>query len=122
MLKEKKKWAYDAEYSYITKQCVVEYSEKMDMSAEQHCMIKFCVHLKKIPSETTVLLKEAFGKGTLGDSTIPWWHNAFVDGRESVEFEPQGGALQAVVTATNINTVAVVIEEDWHLTIRPRSR
>ncbi len=61
------------------------------MCAEQYCVIKFCVHLKKMPSETTALLKEAFGKKTLGDSAIQQWHKAFVDGQESVRFKPQGG-------------------------------
>ncbi len=38
------------------------------------------VKVKKMPSETTVLLKETFGEETLGDSTIWRWHKAFVDG------------------------------------------
>ncbi len=61
---------YDAEHSCIARQCVTEYSEKIDVSVEQRCAIKFCVCLKKTPSETTVLLKEAFGKETISDSTI----------------------------------------------------
>ncbi len=114
---ERKKRAYNAEHLCITRQCVAEYSEKMDVSAEQHCAIKFCVHLKKTSNETTVLLKEAFGMEMLGDSTIRQWHKAFVDGQESAEFEPRGGALPTVVMATNINTITTVIEEDRHLTI-----
>ncbi len=54
--------------------------KKMDVWAEQHCAIKFYERLKKMPSETTVLLKEAFGKETLDDSMIWRWHKAFVDG------------------------------------------
>ncbi len=65
-------------------------------------MIKFCVRLKKMPSETTTFLKEAFGKEMLGDSMIRWWHEAFVDGQELVEFKPRGGVPQTVVIATNI--------------------
>ncbi len=97
----------------VNRQCVTEYLEKMDVSAEQCCVIKFCMRLKKIPSEILALLKEAFGKEMLGDSTIRRWHKAFIDGRESAEFEPRGGALWTVVTATNISTVAAVIEEAW---------
>ncbi len=89
----------------------------MDVPVEQCGEIKFCVCLKKMPSETTTLLKEAFGKEMLGDSTIYQWHKVFVDRRESVEFESQGGVLQTVVTANNINTIAAVIEEDQHLTV-----
>ncbi len=48
---------------------------------------------------------------------IRWRHKAFVDICESAEFEPQGGVPQTVVTMIDINTVATVIEEDWHLTI-----
>ncbi len=92
------------------------------MSVEQRSTIKFCVCLKKMLSETTTLLKEAFGKEMLGDSTIWRWHKAFVDRRESAEFKLRVGALRTVVTATNINTVAAVIEEDRHQTVRARSR
>ncbi len=98
---------YNAEHSCIAKQCVAKHSDKIDVSAEQRCAIKFCVHLKKTPSETTALLKEA-----LGDLTIRWWHKAFVDGWESAEFEPRGDAPWTVVMATNINTISTVIKED----------
>ncbi len=83
----------------------------MDVSLEQCCAIKFCVCLKKTPSETTTLLKEAFRREVLGDLTIWWWHKAFIDGRES-QNSNTGCELQIVVTATNINTVVTVIEED----------
>ncbi len=52
----------------------------MDVYVEQCCAIKFCVRFKKMLSETTALLKEAFGKEMLGDSMIQRWHKAFVDG------------------------------------------
>ncbi len=113
---------YDAEHSCIARQCVAEYLEKMNVSAEQRCVIKFC---GQTLSETTTLLKEAFGKETFGDSTIRLWHKAFVDGRESAKFKLRGDVPQTVVTVTNINTVAAVIVEDQHLTIRastPRSK
>ncbi len=115
------KLAYNTEHSCIAGPRVAEYLEKMNVSVEQHCMIKFCVRLRKTQSETTTLLKEAFGKEMLGDSTIRRRHKAFVDGRESVEFELQGGSLRTVVTATNMNTITAIIEEDRHLTIRARS-
>ncbi len=70
MKKGKKERAYDAEHSCIAGQCVAENSEKIDVSAEQRCAIQFCVPLKKMMSETTALLKEAFGKETLGDSAV----------------------------------------------------
>ncbi len=112
-VRKEKKRANNAEHLHFARQCVVEYSEKMDVSAEQHCVIKLCVHLKKIPIETITLLKEAFGKEMLSDSTIRWWHKAIIDGRKSAEFELWGGVLQTIVTVTNINTVTAVIEEDW---------
>ncbi len=49
----------------------------------------------------------------LGDLAIGQWHKAFVDRRESVKFELQGSAPRTVVMATNINTVAAFIKEDW---------
>ncbi len=78
--KEKKQVYYR---TLVYHQCVPEYLEKMDVSGEQRCTIKFCACLKKTQSETTTLLKEAFGKEMLGDSTIRRWHKTFVDGRES---------------------------------------
>ncbi len=39
----KKKRAYNAEDLCIARQCVTEYSEKMNKSAEQCCVIKFYV-------------------------------------------------------------------------------
>ncbi len=114
----KKKRAYDVEHSCIATQCVTEYYEKMNVSAEQHCTIKFCAYLKKMSSEIIMLLKEAFRKETLGDWMIQLWHKAFVDGRESIEFELQGGVPQTVVTATNIDTITTVTEEDCHLTVQ----
>ncbi len=63
----------------VYRQCATEYSEKINKSVEQCCVIKFCVFLKKMPSEMTTLIKEAFGKKMLGDSTIWQGHNAFVD-------------------------------------------
>ncbi len=75
-----------------------------------------CV-LKETLSETTVLLKEAFGKERYMIRQFGW-HKAFVYRQKFAEFEPWGGVLQTVVTGTNINTIVTVIEEDWHLTIR----
>ncbi len=68
----------------------------MNVFVEQRCVIKFCVRFKKRPSETTVLLKKAFGKEMLSNLTIWWWHKAFVDGRESAEFKLWDGALRTV--------------------------
>ncbi len=119
--RKKEKREYDAEHSCSATH-VTEYLEKPDASAKQRCAIKFCVRLKKTPSETTTLLKKAFGKETIGDSKIRWWHKAFAYGQESVEFEARDGAPQTVVTATNINTITTVIEEDQHLSVQARSR
>ncbi len=96
----------------------LNFFKKMYVFAQQCCAIKFCVHLKKMPSETTMLLKEAFGKETLGDSTIRQWHKAFIDGRGSAEFKPPGGVPGTVVMSTNINTIAAVSEEDRHVTVQ----
>ncbi len=117
-VKKEKKVTARHKTLWIPRQCVTEYSEKMDVSEEQRCEIKFRVRLKKMPSETTVWLKEAFGKETLGDSMIRRGYKAFIDRQESAEFKPQGGAPQTVVTVTNINTNAAVVEEDCHLTVR----
>ncbi len=70
MKKERKKRACGTEHSCIARQCITEYSEKVDVSAKQRCAIKFCVHLNKTQSEMTKLLKDAFGREMFGDLTI----------------------------------------------------
>ncbi len=104
---------YDAEHLCIARQCVNEYSEKNGWACGTTLCDQILCALKETPNETTTLLKEAFGKEALGDLTIQRWHKAFVDGRKSAELE-----LQTVVMATNIDTIAAIIEEDQHLTIR----
>ncbi len=83
----------------------------MDMLAEQHYAIKFCVHLKKNTMETILLLQDVFGNEILGILMIKRWHKMFLDGRELVEFELWGGKPKNVCTVTNISTVANAIKD-----------
>ncbi len=50
----------------------------------QRICVEVCVRLEKMPKETIVLLKKAFGKKCLNKSSIKKWHKEFKDGRKSV--------------------------------------
>ncbi len=58
----------------LTRQCVPIFISSMDVSMEQCCVIKFCVHLKKNPAETILLLQGAFGEQDFGcvDDLVPY--------------------------------------------------
>ncbi len=45
--------------------------------SEQHCVIKFCMCLKKDTVETILLLREMFRNEVSGVSTIKMWHKMF---------------------------------------------
>jgi len=57
----------------------------------QRCAIKFCVKLNENVTETYEKLRKAYGERALSRTWDFRWHNAFLDGRESVEDEPRCG-------------------------------
>jgi len=58
---------------------------------EQRSAIKFCVKLNENATETYEKLKMACGEHAVSRTRVFRWHNAFLDGRESVEDEPSSG-------------------------------
>jgi len=64
-----------------------------NQNLEQRCAIKFCVKLNENAKETYEKLKRAYGEHALSRTQVFRWHNAYLDGRESVEDEPRSGNL-----------------------------
>lgn len=88
-----------------------------DLKNEMRCAIRFCHRLKKSAQETVDLLREAYKDDCLGDSTIFRWYNSFTEGRESAELIPPSGRPVTASTEVNTNTIAVLMQEDRHLTV-----
>ncbi len=52
----------------------------MDVSVEQHYVVKFCVFKKKKSTEETIFfLQQAFENEVLGLSMVKRWHKMFLD-------------------------------------------
>ncbi len=113
--KKKSTWRANDEN---TGQCLAIWVWKMNISVEQQYAIKFYVLLKKMATETTTLLQEAFGAEVFGGSTIRHWHKDLKASWESVELQPRRSVLRTIVTEVNISTVAVGIAENHILIVR----
>ncbi len=85
----------------VTRQSVPVFNSNMDVLVEQHYVIKFCVHFKKNIMETILFLQEAFRNEVLGVSMIKTCCKIFLNGRESMEFEPQGHQKGMSSVSTN---------------------
>ncbi len=88
---------------------------KIDIRVEQHAVICFYVRLGK-SSEAD--MKKAYDSECLNKTTVNLWHKSYRDGRDFVGLGPRGGTKKSVITEVNINTVATVIQEDRHVSVR----
>ncbi len=70
------------------------------------------------PAETYQEMKNVYDEECFQLRTCEWWHKEFKDGRQLAELLPYTGWLASVCTATNINTISVIIREDRHLSLR----
>ncbi len=97
---------------------VVRVARKMNSKTKPHVCVEFCVQLEKMPKETIVLLKKAFGDECLRNSSIKKWHKEFKDGQKSVHDILQCGRPRTSVTEINTNTIASIIEDNQQLPAR----
>ena len=86
-------------------------------SVEQRYASKFCKKLGKSGSETLQLLSTAYGDAVLSSAQVFRWHNAFKDGRESVEDEQRAGRPSTARTENNVARVKV-LDRDRRLQVR----
>ena len=85
---------------------------KMQRSLEQRYTIKFCAKLGKSGSETSQLLRTAYGDAVLSSVQVLRWHKAFKDGRESAEDEQCAGRPSNSRTGSNVAHVKAVLDRD----------
>jgi len=88
------------------------------MSLEQRYAINFCLKLEKSGFETLHLLMTAYGDAVLSSTQVLRWHNAFKDGRESVEDEQRTGRPSTSRTESGVVRVKAVLDRDRRLSVR----
>ena len=77
-------------------------TEMEDCNFEQRCAIKFCVKLGETGIETFNKLKQAYGEHALSKSQVFKWYKAFLEGRESIKYEPRSGRPSTSKTDNNV--------------------
>ncbi len=92
--------------------------KKMNLKTKPHFCIEFCVQLEKMPKETIMLPKKAFGDECLSNLSIKKWHKELKDGQKSVHDAPRCGGPCTLATEINSNTVVSIIEDNRHLSTR----
>jgi len=97
--------------------CVLSQA-KMQSSLEQRYAINFCAKLGKSGSETLQLLRTAYGDAVVSSAQVFRWHNAFKDGRESVEDEQCAGRPSTSRHENNVARVKAVLDRDRCLKVR----
>ncbi len=89
-----------------------------EIETEHRYIIHYCYRSGLTPAETYWEMKNVFGKDCFQLRMCEWRRKEFKDGRQLAELLPHTGRLASVCTALNINTISVIIREDWHLSLR----
>ncbi len=63
-------------------------------------------------------MKKAYDSEYLSKMTVNLWHKSYRDSRDIVGLCSHGGTKKLVITEVNINTVATVIQENRHVSVR----
>ena len=85
---------------------------------EQRLAIKFCVKLNENATETYEKLRRTYGEHALARTQVFRWHEAFLDGRESVEDEPRCARPCTSKTDESVTKVRDLVSSDRRLTVR----
>jgi transposase len=80
--------------------------------------VKFCVQLKKSPSETLKMLKTVYGESTLSKSSVFKWHKRFREGTEDVNDDERQGAPIMKQMDENVAEIREFVPYDRRLTCR----
>lgn len=79
---------------------------------EQRSNIKFCVLLKKTPTETLRMLREAYGENAVKKTHVYKWHKRFMHGRISIQDDPREGRPAKSRSNENIAVIRDIIRKD----------
>ena len=84
----------------------------MSVFHEQRICVKFCVKIGKSVTETSEMMKIAFGEeATCSTQTYEWWKR-FKEGRTSVDDDPRSGRPSTSKTDDNVEKVREVIRSN----------
>ncbi|XP_035212173.1 protein GVQW3-like [Stegodyphus dumicola] len=90
----------------------------MDANCEQRVSSKFCVKLRKTPSETWNIIKKAYASEALSKSRGFEWHKRFRESRDSVQDDPRAGRPSVAHTDINVERVRQLLQENRPVTVR----
>ena len=76
---------------------------------EQRVWIKFCVRLGKTGSETSEMLKQAFGDTCMSRSRTFEWFGRFKNGRTSTANDDRSGQPSTATTPSKVEQVRVAV-------------
>ncbi len=62
-------------------------------------------------------MQDVYQNEYLNKQIIMWWHKAFLEEHESTEKLNSSGWSFTSIIEENVNTLATIIWEDWHLSI-----
>jgi len=91
---------------------------EMERSIEKRYSIKFCVRLRKTPTETLPLIKEAYKDEALSKTQVLRWYSEFRNGRESVEDLERGGRPSTATSDETISKERDVLNSDRRLSLK----
>ena len=94
---------------------------KIQVSMEQHIIIKFLTKESCKPSEICSRLKRQYGEKTLSSVNVYKWSSAFKKGREMVENEPHERRPRTSITGKNSDCVDALIQEKRRMTVHELS-
>jgi hypothetical protein len=88
----------------------------LDTETEQRVNNKFIKKLKETTTETSSLLREAYGENTLRVRVFEWY-KTFQEGREDVEDDERPGLPVTMKTDENVEQVRDLVRTDRRLGI-----
>jgi hypothetical protein len=85
---------------------------------QQRAANKFCVKLKKTATETSEMLKSAYGEEFLSRTSAFEWHKMFKGGRESLQDDERKGRPSISRTEESTEVFRKCLPEDRTLSVR----
>ncbi len=85
---------------------------------EQRCAVRFCFLSNKSATETWQAVQGVYREElSLSQRSVYDWYRQFENRRQSCMLTPHGGQPSTALTKVNINTIAVIAQEDASLTV-----